>query len=168
MGGLSFRHSSSGFFGQGCQKSLGNSEKDRFNRAELSSYRPTILIRKSPSEVLEHQKYRREMWLFHGWLRSAEARRELFCLFFMGVLGLGAVFPKTPKTSQRKRFHELKPRVLEEAPKRVNCIFKRFTKNCRIERIPLNGLSRVAISAMIIGSIWFGIYLQPIFEALKR
>jgi hypothetical protein len=84
----------------------------------------------------------------------------------MAVWGLGAVFPKAPKTSHRKRFHELVPRVLEEAPKRVNCIFKRFTKNCR--RIPLNGPSHVAISALIIGTIWLGIYLQPIFEALKR
>jgi hypothetical protein len=65
---------------------------------------------------------------FRGWLRSAEARGELFCLFFMGGLGLGAVFPKAPKPFQRKRVRELVPRVLEEAPKRVNGIFKRFTK----------------------------------------
>src|SRR5207247_10855288 len=44
IGGLSFHHSSSGFFGQGCQKSLGNSEKDRFNHAE-----PFILSSLSPS-----------------------------------------------------------------------------------------------------------------------
>src|SRR5206468_7168395 len=44
IGGLSFHHSSSGFFGQGCQKSLGNAEKDRFNHAE-----PFILSSLSPS-----------------------------------------------------------------------------------------------------------------------
>ena len=38
----------------------------------------------------------------------------------------------------------------------------------KIERIPVNGLSRVAISALIIATIWLGIYPQPIFDALKR
>src|SRR5438105_5489827 len=37
-----------------------------------------------------------------------------------------------------------------------------------VEEIPVNGLSRVAISALIIATIWLGIYPQPIFEALKR
>jgi NADH:ubiquinone oxidoreductase subunit 4 (subunit M) len=32
----------------------------------------------------------------------------------------------------------------------------------------VNGLSRVAISALIIATIWLGIYPQPIFDALKR
>ena len=45
-------------------------------------------------------------------------------------------YPKTPESFQRKRFHELKPRVLEEAPKRVNCIFKRFTKIVRSRGFP--------------------------------
>ncbi len=35
-------------------------------------------------------------------------------------------------------------------------------------KIPVNGLSRLAISALIIGTIWLGIYPQPIFDALKR
>ena len=38
----------------------------------------------------------------------------------------------------------------------------------KIDRIPVNGPSRVAISALIIATIWLGIYPQPIFEALKR
>jgi NADH:ubiquinone oxidoreductase subunit 4 (subunit M) len=36
-----------------------------------------------------------------------------------------------------------------------------------IDRIPVNGLSRVALSALIIATIFLGIYPQPIFEALK-
>src|SRR6201993_4306297 len=35
-------------------------------------------------------------------------------------------------------------------------------------KIPVNGLSRVAISALIIATIWLGVYPQPIFDALKR
>lgn len=35
-------------------------------------------------------------------------------------------------------------------------------------KISINGLSRFAISALIIATIWFGVYPQPIFEALKR
>jgi NADH-quinone oxidoreductase subunit N len=34
--------------------------------------------------------------------------------------------------------------------------------------IPVNGLSRVAIGALIVAIIWLGVYPQPIFEALKR
>jgi NADH-quinone oxidoreductase subunit N len=34
--------------------------------------------------------------------------------------------------------------------------------------IPVNGLSRIAITALIIGTIWLGVYPQPILEALKR
>jgi NADH-quinone oxidoreductase subunit N len=37
-----------------------------------------------------------------------------------------------------------------------------------VDRIPVNGLSRVAISALIIATIWLGVYPQPIFDALKR
>jgi len=37
-----------------------------------------------------------------------------------------------------------------------------------VDRIPVNGLSRVAISALIIATIWLGIYPQPIFDVLKR
>ena len=36
------------------------------------------------------------------------------------------------------------------------------------DAIPVNGLSRVVISALIIATIWLGIYPQPIFDALKR
>ena len=38
----------------------------------------------------------------------------------------------------------------------------------RADKIPVNGLSRVAISALIIATIWFGVYPQPILDALKR
>jgi NADH-quinone oxidoreductase subunit N len=36
------------------------------------------------------------------------------------------------------------------------------------DAIPVSGLSRVAISALIIATIWLGIYPQPILNALKR
>jgi NADH-quinone oxidoreductase subunit N len=36
------------------------------------------------------------------------------------------------------------------------------------EAIPVNGLSRVAISALIIATLWLGVYPQPILEALKH
>jgi NADH-quinone oxidoreductase subunit N len=34
--------------------------------------------------------------------------------------------------------------------------------------VPVNSLSRIAITALIIGTIWLGVYPQPILEALKR
>jgi NADH:ubiquinone oxidoreductase subunit 4 (subunit M) len=37
-----------------------------------------------------------------------------------------------------------------------------------LTKIPVNGLSRLAISGLIIATIWLGIYPQPIFDALKR
>jgi len=37
-----------------------------------------------------------------------------------------------------------------------------------VDKIPVNGLSRVAISALIIATIWLGVYPQPIFDVLKR
>ncbi|HJW38994.1 MAG TPA: NADH-quinone oxidoreductase subunit N [Candidatus Udaeobacter sp.] len=37
-----------------------------------------------------------------------------------------------------------------------------------VDKIPVNGLSRAAISALIIATIGLGIYPQPIFDALKR
>src|SRR5881227_3408861 len=36
------------------------------------------------------------------------------------------------------------------------------------DKISVNGLSRIAISALIIATIWFGIYPQPILDALKH
>jgi NADH-quinone oxidoreductase subunit N len=36
------------------------------------------------------------------------------------------------------------------------------------ERIPISGRSRFAISALVTATIWFGIYPQPIFDALKH
>jgi NADH-quinone oxidoreductase subunit N len=38
----------------------------------------------------------------------------------------------------------------------------------KTEKIPINGLSRVAISALMIATVWLGVYPQPIFDALKR
>src|SRR6266700_720128 len=35
-------------------------------------------------------------------------------------------------------------------------------------KIPMNGLSRLAISGLVIATIWLGVYPQPIFDALKR
>jgi len=35
-------------------------------------------------------------------------------------------------------------------------------------KIPVSGLSRMAISALVIATIWLGVYPQPIFDALKR
>ena len=35
-------------------------------------------------------------------------------------------------------------------------------------KIPMNGLSRLAISALIIATIWLGVYPQPILDALKH
>ena len=37
-----------------------------------------------------------------------------------------------------------------------------------VDAVPVNGLSRFAITALIIGTIWLGVYPQPILEALKR
>lgn len=38
----------------------------------------------------------------------------------------------------------------------------------KTDKIPVTGLSRFAISALIISTIWLGVYPQPIFDALKR
>jgi NADH-quinone oxidoreductase subunit N len=38
----------------------------------------------------------------------------------------------------------------------------------KTEQISVSGLSRIAISALIIATIWLGVYPQPILDALKR
>ena len=38
----------------------------------------------------------------------------------------------------------------------------------KIDNIPVSGLSRLAMTALIVAIIWLGIYPQPILEALKR
>src|SRR5438477_288648 len=43
-----------------------------------------------------------------------------------------------------------------------------WQSDSRTDVIPVNGLSRVAISALIVATIWLGIYPQPILEALKH
>jgi NADH-quinone oxidoreductase subunit N len=43
-----------------------------------------------------------------------------------------------------------------------------WQSTAKIDKIPVNGLSRLAISALIIATIWLGVYPQPILDALKR
>jgi NADH-quinone oxidoreductase subunit N len=43
-----------------------------------------------------------------------------------------------------------------------------WQSDSKTDAIPVNGLSRVAISALIIATIWLGVYPQPILDALKR
>jgi NADH-quinone oxidoreductase subunit N len=43
-----------------------------------------------------------------------------------------------------------------------------WQSDSRTDAIPVNGLSRVAISALIVATIWLGVYPQPILDALKR
>jgi NADH-quinone oxidoreductase subunit N len=43
-----------------------------------------------------------------------------------------------------------------------------WQSDSKTDAIPVNGLSRVVISALIIATIWLGVYPQPIFEALKH
>jgi NADH-quinone oxidoreductase subunit N len=43
-----------------------------------------------------------------------------------------------------------------------------WQSSAKIDKIPVNGLSRLAISALVIATIWFGVYPQPILDALKR
>jgi NADH-quinone oxidoreductase subunit N len=42
-----------------------------------------------------------------------------------------------------------------------------WQSDAKTDAIPVNGLSRVAISALIVATIWLGIYPPPIFDALK-
>jgi NADH-quinone oxidoreductase subunit N len=48
----------------------------------------------------------------------------------------------------------------------VRAMYWQSTPN--VTKIPLNGLSRLAISGLVIATIWLGVYPQPIFDALKR
>jgi NADH-quinone oxidoreductase subunit N len=48
----------------------------------------------------------------------------------------------------------------------VRAMYWQSTSN--LAKIPVNGLSRLAISALVIATIWLGVYPQPIFDALKR
>jgi NADH-quinone oxidoreductase subunit N len=43
-----------------------------------------------------------------------------------------------------------------------------WQSDSKTDAIPVNGLSRVAISALIVATIWLGVYPQPILEALKH
>jgi len=48
----------------------------------------------------------------------------------------------------------------------VRAMYWQSTTN--LTKIPVNGLSRFAISALIIATIWLGVYPQPILDALKH
>ena len=51
----------------------------------------------------------------------------------------------------------------------IAVLVKFFTNyGVNTDKISVNGLSRIAISALIIATIWFGIYPQPILDALKK
>jgi len=43
-----------------------------------------------------------------------------------------------------------------------------YWQSTNLAKIPVNGLSRLAISALVIATIWFGVYPQPILDALKH
>jgi NADH-quinone oxidoreductase subunit N len=43
-----------------------------------------------------------------------------------------------------------------------------WQSDAKVEPIAVNGLSRVAISALIAATIWFGVYPQPILQALNH
>lgn len=43
-----------------------------------------------------------------------------------------------------------------------------WQSDSKADVIPVNGVSRVAISALIVATIWLGIYPQPILDALKH
>jgi len=43
-----------------------------------------------------------------------------------------------------------------------------WQSDSKTDAIPVNGVSRVAISALIAATIWLGVYPQPILNALKR
>ncbi len=43
-----------------------------------------------------------------------------------------------------------------------------WQSDTKTDAIPVNGLSRVAISALVVATIWLGVYPQPIFDALKH
>ena len=43
-----------------------------------------------------------------------------------------------------------------------------WQSDSKTDAIPVTGLSRVAISALIVATIWLGVYPQPILDALKH
>ena len=43
-----------------------------------------------------------------------------------------------------------------------------WQSDSKTDAIPVSGLSRVAISALIVATIWLGVYPQPILDALKH
>jgi NADH-quinone oxidoreductase subunit N len=43
-----------------------------------------------------------------------------------------------------------------------------YWQSTNLAKISVTGLSRLAISALVIATIWFGVYPQPILDALKR
>ena len=43
-----------------------------------------------------------------------------------------------------------------------------WQSSAKADKIHVNGLSRIAISALIIATLWLGVYPQPILNALRR
>jgi len=43
-----------------------------------------------------------------------------------------------------------------------------WQSSAKIDKIPVNGLSRLTISCLILATIWLGVYPQPILDALRR
>jgi NADH:ubiquinone oxidoreductase subunit 4 (subunit M) len=43
-----------------------------------------------------------------------------------------------------------------------------WQSDSKTDAIPVSGLSRVGISALIVATICLGVYPQPIFDALKH
>jgi NADH-quinone oxidoreductase subunit N len=43
-----------------------------------------------------------------------------------------------------------------------------WQSSARVDKIPVNGLSRLTISCLILATIWLGVYPQPILDALRR
>jgi NADH-quinone oxidoreductase subunit N len=48
----------------------------------------------------------------------------------------------------------------------VRAMYWQSTTN--VAKIPVSGLSRLAVSALVIATIWLGVYPQPILDALKK
>jgi NADH:ubiquinone oxidoreductase subunit 4 (subunit M) len=43
-----------------------------------------------------------------------------------------------------------------------------WQSDSKTDAIPVNGLSRLTISALIAATLWLGVYPQPILDALKH
>ena len=99
------------------------------------------------------------------WKRPGALGTILFCV--RGGVGVEEpLFPKAPKPFSEKASPRISATAFTGSAETCQLYFQAIYKS-KIERIRLNGLSRVA-KPLIIGAIWLGIYRQPIFEAVKR